>query len=134
MKSYITEAQRLQKLAGITEARVVPVGIKQTIFADYSHNTTENSIKVKLARNLCELIYGEGDENGTIDSLFYDAEMEDLEYGNDDFYANKEEALAAFKSLPTTFTITNNRDGDEKMHKAIITKTGPESWSAEVIN
>ena len=123
------EFRRMQKLAGlINESQ----SNETELFADYSFNITDSSIKTKLARNLSEEIYALEIEEGTIDSLF-SGEMEQYAEGNDDFYANREEALQAFTKLPDTFTITNNIDGDEEMHKAIITKTGPESWKAKVI-
>ena len=127
----LNEIKRMQQLAGIISESQLN---EETIFADYSSNTTENDIKVKLARNLSEEIFALELEQGTIDSLFDSDEMQQYAEGNDDFYANKEEALKAFASLPNTFTITNNIDGDEAMHEAIITKTGPESWNAEVIS
>jgi hypothetical protein len=118
------DKQRWMKLAGIIN--------ENTIFADYAPSGENDGIEVKLARNLSEAIYALEMNEGTIDGLF-SAEMEEYEEGNDDFYANKEEALKAFTSLPFTFTITNNIDGDEGMHEAIITKTGPESWKAKII-
>jgi hypothetical protein len=42
--------------------------------------------------------------------------------------------ILGYKNGSPTFTITNNIDGEENMHKAIITKTGPENWNAEVIS
>ena len=127
----LNEIKRMQQLAGIISESQLN---EETIFADYSSGAVKNDIKVKLARNLSEEIFALEAEQGTIDSLFSSGEMEQYAEGNDDFYANREEALEAFTSLPTTFTITNNIDGEENMHKAIITKTGPESWNAEVIS
>jgi nucleoside diphosphate kinase len=130
MKKQINEIKRMQQLAGLIKEGQLN---EETIFADYSSDTTDSDIKTKLARNLSEEIYALEAEEGTIDSLFTQ-EMEQYAEGNDDFYANREEALQAFTELPDTFTITNNIDGDEGMHKAIITKTGPESWKANVIS
>jgi len=131
MKNNLTEA-RLQFLAGVINENEFKQLVENNIFADYTSSSGEDRIEVKLARNLSEEIFAMENSEGTIDSLFTE-EMEQYKEGNDDFYANKEEALKAFTSLPTTFTITNNIDGDEEMHEAIITKTGPESWSAKVI-
>jgi hypothetical protein len=130
MKQNINEIRRMQQLAGLIKEGQLN---EETIFADYSSNITDSSIKTKLARNLSEEIYALEVTEGNIDSLF-SGEMEQYAEGNDDFYANREEALQAFTELPNTFTITNNIDGDENMHKAVITKTGPESWRAEVIS
>ena len=130
MKKQINEIRRMQQLAGIISESQLN---EEAIFADYHDDGTDSSIKVKLARNLSEEIYALEANKGNIDSLFTQ-EMEQYAEGNDNFYANREEALQAFTELPNTFTITNNIDGDEEMHKAVITKTGPESWRAEVIS
>ena len=118
--------KRMQKLAGlITESQYrESINEEETIFADYSTNN-DNSIKTKLARNLAEEIHSFDAKEGTIESLFT-GEMEQYEEGDDDFYANKEEALKAFAELPNTFTIIHNIDGDKV--KISITKTGPKSW------
>jgi hypothetical protein len=116
----------MQKLAGlITESQYrESINEEETIFANYSTNN-DNSIKTKLARNLAEEIHSFDAKEGTIESLFT-GEMEQYEEGDDDFYANKEEALKAFAELPNTFTIIHNIDGDKV--KISITKTGPKSW------
>ena len=126
MKQQINEIKRMQLLAGvITESQYnKSLNEEETIFADYSANN-DNSIKTKLARNLAEEIHSFDNNEGTIDSLFT-GEMEKYAEGNDDFYANKEEALKAFAELPDTFTIIHNIDGNKV--KISITKTGPESW------
>jgi hypothetical protein len=126
MKQQINEFKRMQLIAGlITESEYrQSLNEEETIFADYSTNN-DNSIKTKLARNLAEEIHSLDVKEGTIDSLFT-GEMEQYEEGNDDFYANKEEALKAFAELPDTFTIMHNIDGNKV--KISITKTGPESW------
>jgi hypothetical protein len=118
--------KRMQKLAGlITESQYrESINEEETIFADYSTNN-DNSIKTKLARNLAEEIHSFDAKEGTIESLFT-GEMEQYEEGDDDFYANKEEALKAFAELPDTFTIMHNIDGNKV--KISITKTGPKSW------
>jgi len=118
--------KRMQLIAGlITESEYrESINEEETIFADYSTNN-DNSIKTKLARNLAEEIHSLDVKEGTIDSLFT-GEMEQYAEGNDDFYANKEEALKAFAELPDTFTIMHNIDGNKV--KISITKTGPKSW------
>jgi len=126
MKQQINEIKRMQLIAGlITESEYrESLNEEETIFADYSTNN-DNSIKTKLARNLAEEIHSFDAKEGTIESLFT-GEMEQYAKGNDDFYANKEEALKAFAELPDTFTIIHNIDGDKV--KISITKTGPKSW------
>jgi hypothetical protein len=109
---------------GLYEAERKSLNEEETIFADYSTNNN-NSIKTKLARNLAEEIHSFDAKEGTIESLFT-GEMKQYEEGNDDFYANKEEALKAFAELPDTFSIIHNIDGDKV--KISITKTGPKSW------
>ena len=133
MKQFIKEAQRLQKLAGITEAKVVPSSYNYSkLFADFSANDSKTDIINRFARTLAELLritseYMTPNENNEftdlhIDEVFSYGGMDDIEDG-DEFYAGPNESLKTFQSLPKTFTVSNNMNDDIESWQ--ITKTGP---------
>ena len=141
MKQFIKEAQRLQKLAGITEAKVVPSSYNYSkLFADFSADNPKTDIINRFARTIAELLritseYRNPNENNEftnihIGEVFGYGGMDDIEDG-DNFYTGPNESLKTFQSLPKTFTVNNNMDDPTESWK--ITKIGPSSFNAERI-
>lgn len=138
MKSLIIEAQRLQKLAGINEIKVVPASL-QNLFGDFSH---EGAIKKtdsinRFARTISELIeivesyegYTYKREIDIAEIFNYDG-MNDIEDG-DTFYTGPSESVKIFKSLPSTFIVSHNMND---MISYEINKTGDTTFKYKIIS
>ena len=142
-KQFIIEAQRLQKLAGITEAKITPQSlVNSDLFADFSGNSSRRRPVDRFARTIAELleILSENrDLNKNpeftdvhIDDVFGYEGMDDIEDGNE-FYAGPNESLEIFQSLPKSFKVSHNIDSDNNIMSWEITKTGFGSFNANAI-
>ena len=115
-----------------SEIKVEKPGYRE-LYADFSKESKDNSLASRFARSMSEaleLLYDYEENNElTINDLFSE-EMEEIQDG-DKFYAGPGESLEFFKTLPKTFSITNNMDEDDKSFE--ITKTGEDSFSVKLI-
>ena len=124
MKQQINEIRRMQQLAGIIKESQLN---ETKLFADFSiESESDNSIESRFARSISE-IAREYEYMDNIDIPGYFDEYKD----GDSFYAGPVESLEVFKALPNEFVVTNNIDGVDESFK--ITKTGPDSFTAEEI-
>ncbi len=117
-----------------SEIRIEKPGYKE-LFADYTVDNTDTSIKSRFARTMSETLnildLGPGESYKLeITSLFSEEGMNQIQDG-DEFYAGPQESLEFFKKLPKTFLITHNMNEDNESFE--ITKTGEDSFVAKSI-
>ena len=119
----LNEIKRMQQLAGLLKENQLN---ETKLFADFSAESDDSSIKSRFARSISEVVRVHEDVDNIEISRVFD-EYED----GDDFYAGPTESLEFFQTLPNEFIVTDNMNDVEESFK--ITKTGEDSFTAEEI-
>ena len=118
------------QLRSIIKEEISKILKENKLWADFRSGSTHNSDESRFARTMSELLSAfRPSSNITLDELFDDGEMRDVQDG-DPFYAGPTESLRIFRSLPEHFIVSNNIQGSY-IESYKITKTGPNSFSAE---